>query len=100
VGERQQRAHALADGRVRVAPQPQQAPARLAGVPDAERRQALGDGAGAAGVPADDVQRLGQAERVPRVAGGREVRVPLPLAAERRGHHVRGELQHPEPAAQ
>jgi len=49
---------------------------------------------------ADDAQRLGESERVARVADRGEVRRALALAAERGVDHGRSELHQPQPAAQ
>ena len=79
---RQQHVDPCAERRVRVAPRDRR-PAERPGRADAQRRQALWDVARPARVPADDPKRLRQAERVTRVPDGRDVRLPLPLAADR-----------------
>src|SRR5665647_2733879 len=99
VGQRQQHVHALADGRMRGAPAAEQPRDARLGVADAQRSEALGDVAGATGMPADDPQRLRKAQRVARVPRRREIRLTLALATQSRVRHGRGELQYPEPAA-
>ena len=93
VGDVQQAHDAVVDRRVRGHGPRDRRPGVQVGRPDAQRRQPVGDVAAAARDADHHLQRLGEAQRVARVARGREVGGPLALAGDGGVGHRRAELQ-------